>query len=409
MNRIRKMAMAFLLVSVLIATLFMGCGGEKEGEEVTITVGELTDLTGPASTALKPIHRVIEDVVRYYNEEAVMPGVKIDLHTYDTHYDPGRTLPGWDWLKGRGAQFVITIMAHDALQLKPRAEREKTPVSCMGTARELLDPPRWVFSFSTTPAWNTKTLLKWITEEHWDGQGIAKIGYCGWLQAHDEEVAMAMEEYCQEYPGQFELVGTHLAPVGTMSFLTEVQRLKGCDYVFSVAGLAVGNVMRDYYAAGHTATLVDPVGILSSDQGYISDLLGWDAIEGWLSSLSSLTWTTPTSLINFLDELLHRYHSPREVEAIMHDGGYSAPGHLVVAMFEVLKNAVEEVGAENFDGQAYYNAAKTYSTTSPMWEGYPEWGFSETKRHLVDQLAIHEYSAEKKDLVWVSDWLPLVK
>lgn len=90
---------------------------------------------------------MIEDVVRYYNEEAVIPGVKINLVSYDTHYDPARTLPGWDWLKGQGAQFVITIMAADALLLKVRDEREKTPISCMGTARELLEPPGWVFSF----------------------------------------------------------------------------------------------------------------------------------------------------------------------------------------------------------------------------------------------------------------------
>ena len=36
----------------------------------------------------------------------------------------------------------------------------------------------------------------------------------------------AMKEYCQEYQGQFELVGTYLAPVETMSFTSEVQRLK---------------------------------------------------------------------------------------------------------------------------------------------------------------------------------------
>ena len=72
---------------------------------------------------------------------------------------------------------MITIMAADALLLKVRAEREKTPISCMGTDRELLEPPGWVFSFSTTPARNTKTILKWIAEHEWHGQGTPQIGY----------------------------------------------------------------------------------------------------------------------------------------------------------------------------------------------------------------------------------------
>ena len=72
---------------------------------------------------------------------------------------------------------MITIMAADALLLKVRAESEKTPISCMGTGIALLDPPEWVFSFSTTPAWNTKTILKWIAEHEWHGQGTPQIGY----------------------------------------------------------------------------------------------------------------------------------------------------------------------------------------------------------------------------------------
>ncbi|MBM4461844.1 MAG: ABC transporter substrate-binding protein [Chloroflexi bacterium] len=406
MSRIAKTVTVLLLVPVLLAGLFVGCANGKEAEGVTITIGELTDLTGPASTALRPIHYVIEDVIRHYNDEAVIPGVKIKLATYNTHYDPARTLPGWDWLKGKGAKFVITIMAADALLLKSRAEEEKTPISCMGTTIELLEPPGWVFSFSTTPGWNTKTILKWIAEHEWDGQQPAKIGYCGWAQPHDQEVAKAMREYCQEYQGQFELVGTYLPPVGTMSFVSEAQKLKGCDYVFSVAGMAVGNVMRDYFAVGGKGKLVDPVGVLSADQGYLSDLLGWSAIDGWLTILTALTFTTRTSITTFLYDLLRRYRSPAQVERIMHDGGYAAPGHQVIPMLEVLKKAAQEVGIENLDGQAYYNAALTYKTT---WEDYPEWGFSNTKRYLMNQLAIHKYSAEKKDLVWVSGWEPIVK
>ena len=62
--------------------------------------------------------------------------------------------------------------------------------------------------------------------------------------------------------------------------------------------------------------------------------------------------------------------------------------------------------AENFDSQAYYNAAIEYQTSGPLWEGYPQWGFSETKRYLVDHICVYKFDAETESLVRVSDWLP---
>ena len=65
--------------------------------------------------------------------------------------------------------------------------------------------------------------------------------------------------------------------------------------------------------------------------------------------------------------------------------------------------------AENFNSQALYNAAVKHKTAGLLWEGLPEWGFSQTKRYLMDDVLVYKFSAEKKDLVRVTDdWLPLV-
>ena len=62
------------------------------------------------------------------------------------------------------------------------------------------------------------------------------------------------------------------------------------------------------------------------------------------------------------------------------------------------------MGVENFDSQAFYNEAMKFKTN---WEGYPEWGFSETLRYAVKHTAIYEAKADVGDLVRVSDWLPV--
>jgi len=62
------------------------------------------------------------------------------------------------------------------------------------------------------------------------------------------------------------------------------------------------------------------------------------------------------------------------------------------------------VETENFIGQAFFDAAINYKTTSDMWKGLlPEWGFSQSKRYLVDYIVIVECSAKKQALVRITD------
>ena len=65
------------------------------------------------------------------------------------------------------------------------------------------------------------------------------------------------------------------------------------------------------------------------------------------------------------------------------------------------------MGAENFNGQAYYDAAISYKTTSSLWEGYPEFSLSQTRRKLMDHAVITQFKGgDVKDYVTISGWLP---
>jgi len=77
----------------------------------------------------------------------------------------------------------------------------------------------------------------------------------------------------------------------------------------------------------------------------------------------------------------------------------------MVSILEILRNAIEKVGVENFDGQAFYDAALKNKTSGPTWEGYPEWGYGESDRVLISDVQMYEWRAEVKDVVRISDWL----
>ncbi len=93
----------------------------------------------------------------------------------------------------------------------------------------------------------------------------------------------------------------------------------------------------------------------------------------------------------------------------MYEGFVYAGGlQNLISVFQILQQAIEKVGAQEFDSQAFHDAAMHYKTEGALFEGYPQWSFSETKRYLVDHVAISEFSAEAGNFVWNGDWVPLL-
>jgi len=404
-----KASVVFLLVLVLLVPLSLSCGGGGGGGKgVTITIGQLTDFTGPGAPAVKTITYITQDIARYYNDENLIPGVKVKIAAYDTQFNSSRIIPGYEWCKDQGAKVVITLFPGDPEVLKPFAERDKVVVAAMGATPPLFEPPGWVFGFSNTNPWAMKTLLQWVSGNVWDyGQGIPKLGLASWSEPGAVNTDTAIKEYMQNYPGKFDYLGAYLAPVGTMAFKGEVERLKDCDYVTSY-GMPAGYFLRDLRATGSKARMIDSSGI-GSYRGFFVDLLGWESLDGTLTANQSILWNESTPIVDLVTKLLYQYR-PSQADEIIYAGlGYVGAAHQVIAILEVLQQGVKNVGAENFNGQAFFDAAINYKTTSPMWEGYPQWGFSQTKRYLVDHHVIYEFSAKAKDLVRITDWLPMVK
>jgi hypothetical protein len=405
-----KRGMACLLSLVLVTVFLLGCGGGGEGGKVTITIGELTDFTGSAAQAVKTIHYVLEDIARYYNEENLIPGVKVKIAAYDTQMDPARELIGYQWCKGRGAKVMIALLPGTAEVLKPFAERDKVVIAAMGAFPVVFEPPGWVFGFSNTQTWAMKSLLQWVSENDWDyDQGIPKLGLAGWSDPASHNLDEAIKEYIEKHPGEFDYLGGYFSAVGTMTFRGEAEKLKDCDYVTSGSGFAIPYILRELRAKDSKARLIDATGSVGSFKGFYVDLVGWEVIDGTLFTNQSIYWNESTPIVDLVKELLYQYR-PSQAEEIINAGvGYVGAAHQMIAIFEVLQQAIQKVGAENFDGQAFLDAAIDYKTTSALWQGYPQWGFSQTKRYLVDHNLIYEFSAEAQDLVRISDWLPQIK
>ena len=109
-------------------------------------------------------------------------------------------------------------------------------------------------------------------------------------------------------------------------------------------------------------------------------------------------------LINLNKKVLYENH-PDEAEDIIRAGsGYLSVAGIHYPMFEMIADAVEAVGAENFDSQALYDAAISYSLEV---DGVERSGFDEIKRYGASNYVIYRASAADEDIVRADEnWIP---
>ena len=75
--------------------------------------------------------------------------------------------------------------------------------------------------------------------------------------------------------------------------------------------------------------------------------------------------------------------------------------------YHLVKKAVEEVGAENFNSDVLYNAAVSWSYE---YEGIPDFSnFTKTKRISQNYYAVYEIDADQQDIFRAHDeWIPQI-
>jgi hypothetical protein len=390
---------AFLVAILLASTLVLACGEGGGGGKTTITIGIITDFTGPTGSALMPLQWAFEDQIKYYNDKDLIPGVKLRLIGYDGRMDPSRTLSGYAWLKERGANVMCVIYDYDAAILKPFAERDKMPIISFIGLSSLAEPPGWVFIPNTCRERVVVSGLKWIGEQWDQSQGILKIGVVTFNGSSAIASDETLKAYCQNHPDRFDYVAGFREPVTQLTWAGQVQKLKDCDYVCfpGITGTMVATFMQQYRAAGGKARFYSDESI-PAFWDYLIRTDGWSILDGTLCYISAAWWTDTFPVVDLAKELLLQNHPNEADETMMNGNNYL--GGFVQAYFivDLVRETVNEAGA-NFDGQALYNSAVKFSLSI---EGVGEWGFSNTERVAGHQTKMYQISAQAKDLVAIS-------
>ena len=372
-------------------------------EPVKITIGNLSDITGPSANAQIIINMSLDDLVKYYNTENLIPGVELEVVTYDGQLDPSKDIPGYEWLKESGADLIFTGVPDTSLTLKSIVDEDQIPLFAASGYKEMLDPPGYVFVMGPIPEHQAYTVLNWIAENDWkyESNGPAKIGGASWAEGYSESFIAAMETYAEAHPDQFEWVGGYLTNF-SFTWGPEAEALKDCDYIFPcVMPIAF---IREYRGADGTAKFICADGH-TGFFAQIGDAQLWDDIDGSVFIKGgSMWWNDADELITLNKSLLYENH-PDDVEEIMQSGsGYLAVAGIFYPMLEMIADAVETVGAENFNSQALYDAAISYSL---QIDGIERSGFTEARRYGLSNYQVYRASVANEDIVRADEnWIP---
>jgi hypothetical protein len=408
------------MVLALLATFCFSCAKEEEEGKVTIIIGNMTDMTGVAAPALVPMTDALHDLVEEVNAGLApgieLPeGVELRVIDYDTAFNPSRFIPGYEWLRDKGAHVIISVFNDCAETLKERAAMDKVAVLGMATSIPMVEPPGWVFAFSAPTRWAVKLMLEWIGD-NWDYEAKGRsptIATVGWSDAWGNDNELGAREYCQAHSDKFDYVGSFMAPVGTITWSGEVSKTLNVDYVQTAANGALmpATFQQQYKEQGGTGINFDTES-LSAYKGYITEYAGWSAWDGKLNVQAWGWWNlTQWPEVKYIKDVLYKYHSTAEADEWVNAGmGYLGGGAMQLFALQTvvaaINAAIEETGsAENFNGQFYYDTATNYMAD---WAGAMR-GFTPTRRYAVDEMIVLRWDADEEDLVMISDgWLPIV-
>jgi len=401
---------ALVLLGVLLAILpgLAGCG-QKEIKGVEIRVGFQGDFTGPASAAIRTVYDAFMDYLDTAEKENLLAGAKVKVITYDQRTDYSRYTPGYVWLQGQGAKVMLFPSATDIQMNEKRFAANEIPAVAT-TALDSLRASEWAFFLYETHEAQTAGCFQWIVDT-WDYQGKGRnprVGHIGYLGLVPTIAAQAgIDQFLAANPGRIEWVGAKLAPIATSTWAAEAKALLDCDYIFlTTFGAAAGTVVREARLRGYQQAFISHSMVFPGYWGLVESIVAHSDLYG-IYHQQQVPWCDELPFATEWKEALVKYHPGAYAEREIRLSGYSTGWAWGICMIDVIKRAIEKVGAENVDGPAIRDALATsdLDMTSQGWGG--TWIISTGNHILIHTAKTYQWSVEQGKWIAISEWMPI--
>jgi ABC-type branched-subunit amino acid transport system substrate-binding protein len=420
-----RSAMFCLLALLLLALplLAAACGDDDEDktpgeEEKWITIGGTFHLTGPTAPSTGPTLPFLQNMIKYMNEvEGGIDGIKIKLVWADDGYNEAKAAIAYKRMRDQHHPLLWAPPTSDTMWIPVRDlfERDMTPVLATSAyTLELFDPPSMFFTFRNSDANIFTGLVRWVLQD-WEasgGTGKPKLAHLHW----DMPYGNASRDgggykWAEEYGVD---IIDRIYPPGALDLRPQLLDLKGkgADYVFMSGMVSDATLLiRDARATGMWDDAKFIIDHATAPYIYLLPIVGEDA-EGLYQVRMEEPWTAGPEVAK-----AHRL----EV-AIREWGGYSASrldgSHnysVKLILTAVVRQAVADVGYENLNGEAMFNALEKLDYIDTLG-GYHNVGWGPDNRMGQSGIKIVQYrkmapgsevppDGIMMETVAVSDWM----
>ncbi len=341
----------------------------------TITIGDASDLTGPAGKTVSQMSGGVADWIRYQNEYlGGVEGYKIAIDIVDTKLDPQNVVNTYNRFIDEGKLIIYSGGGYVTPVSTEICNRRKIPtLGSSGSVTQAIMTPaeeakrdNYFFQMSPVVASRQAILVKFCLDI-WKKSGKTSVPKFGTFNVDSQsghEAATAARMYIKKHGAEF-TVHTFHGPMITDA-KAQVTALKNAKVDFIIQGpdydqpLTVFALELDRQKSGTWK----PIFAGHTDFGTAYIDTGNRVFEGHYSYQYCLDWSDVNEpIIRFLHELNKKWHPEVKKRPFLYQAG--AQAGMVIA--EAFKRALKQYGdPSKLDGVKMRQTLETFKDFDPL-------------------------------------------
>lgn len=362
----------------------------------TITIGDASDITGPAGKSAIQMSQGLADWFRYQNEYlGGVEGYKLAIDVVDTKYDSQNMINTFNRFIDQGKTFIYSGVAYTIPASTEIANRRKTPtLGSSGSVTQAFMTPaearkrnNYFFQMSPVVASRMDILVQFAMQD-WKKKGKSgtpKFGTFNVDSQNGHEAATAVRIYASKHGGQFMVHTFHSPSITDAKAQVTTLKQANVDYIFNGPDYDQPLTVFALELQRQKSSRWNPTYVGHTDWGTAYIDTKNKAFEGHYTYQYCLDWNdTDKPIVQFVHQINKAWHPEVKTRPFLYMTGVQAG----IVYTEALKRAIKKYGSpDKITGVRLRESLETLRNYDPLGISGPV-TYTKTEHQGVSSLRI---------------------